>query len=162
MPIHVGINQTENDRLISDQCLIVALGIRDRFLIPTTICYFPEHTGWFPIFVNFLLYRLNPIVWNVHGHTIIKAITAIFYLCSQSRHPGYLFRNGNCFGIHLMNQIVSQRQITNGIIILMTIEIVTVIHKSFTQPMAIIQHGSYAVETETVKLIFFQPILTVG
>ena len=71
-----------------------------------------------------------------HGHTIIEAVTAIFYFGSQSRHTGNFFGNGYRLRIYLMNHFISQCQVTNRIIILMTVEIISVVTESFTQSMA--------------------------
>ena len=134
MPIHIGINQTENNSLVSYQCLIMTFRIRDRLFILSTVGYFPEHTGRFPVLINLFLDSLDPVIRDVHSHTVIKSVTAIFYFGGKSRH----------------------------IVVLMTIEVISIITECFSQPVAIIQHRRHTVKTESVKLIFFQPVFTVG
>ena len=162
MPIHICINQAENNRFISYQCLIMTFSVRNCFFVLPTVSYFPKHAGWFPIFIYLFLDSLNPIIGNIHSHAIIKAITTILYLSSQARHTRNLFCNGNSLRIYFMNQFVCQCQIADGIIILMSIKVVAVIAKCFSQSVAIIKHGCHPVKTEAIKMIFFQPIFTIG
>ena len=61
-----------------------------------------------------------------------------------------------------MYKSVGKSQITNSVIILMSVEIITIITERLTQSVAVIQHRSHAVESETVELIFFHPELAVG
>ena len=138
MPIHISINQTENNRLISHQCLVMTLRIRYGFLILATIGDFPEHTGRFPVLINLFFNRLNPVIRNIHSHAIIKSVTTVFYFRSQSRHTGNFFCNCDSFRINLMNHLVSQRQITNRIIILMSVEIISIITERLSQTVTII------------------------
>ena len=162
MPIHICINQTENNSLVSYQCLIMTFRIRDRLFILSTVGYFPEHTGRLPVLVNLFLDSLDPVIRDVHSHTVIKSVTAIFYFGRKSRHTGNFFSNRDSLRIDLMNQLIRQCQVANGIAVLMTIEVISVITECFSQPVAIIQHRRHTVKTESVKLIFFQPVFTVG
>ena len=138
VPVHIGINQAEDNRLVSYQCLVMTFCIRNGLFILATVGYFPEHTGRFPVFIDLFFDCLDPVVRNIHGHTIIEAVTAIFYFGSQSRHTGNFFGNGYRLRIYLMNHFISQCQVTNCIIILMTVEIISVVTESFTQSMAVI------------------------
>ena len=44
MPVHVGINQAEDDGLVAYQCLVVTLTIRNSLFILATVGHFPEQT----------------------------------------------------------------------------------------------------------------------
>ena len=131
MPIHIGIYQTENNGFVAYQRLVMTFCIRYCFFVLATIGYFPEHAGRFPIFIYLFLDSLNPIIGNIHSHAIIKAIAAIFKFGCQTGHPRYFFRNGDCFGINLMNQAVGKCQITDCIIILVTVEVIPIITECF-------------------------------
>ena len=61
-----------------------------------------------------------------------------------------------------MDEFIGQCKITDGIIVLMTIEIVAITTEGLTQSMRIVKHRGDTVKTETIKLEFFKPILTVG
>ena len=61
-----------------------------------------------------------------------------------------------------MNQPVGQRQVTDGIVILMTVEVVTIVAERLTQSVTVIKHRSHPIETETVEMKLFQPVFTVG
>ena len=132
VPIHIGVYQAENNGFVTYQCLVVAFRIRYCFFVLTAIGYFPEHAGRFPVFIYLFFDSLNPIIGNIHSHAIIKPIAAVLKLGSQTRHSRYFLRNGYCFRINLMNQAVGKRQITNGVIVLMTVEIISIITECFT------------------------------
>ena len=51
MPVHVGIYQSEYDGLVSNECLVVAFGIRNRRLVGTAVGNLPEHGTGFPVLV---------------------------------------------------------------------------------------------------------------
>ena len=61
-----------------------------------------------------------------------------------------------------MNQPVGQRQVANGIVILMTVEVVTIVAEGLTQSVAVIKHRSHPIETETVEMELFQPVFAIG
>ena len=161
VPIHIRINQTENNRLISYQCLVMAFCIRNSFFILATVSDFPEHAGRFPVLIYLFFDCLDPVIRNIHSHAVVESVTTIFYFCSQSRHTGHLLSNRYRFWIHLMNHFISQGQITDSIIILMSVEVISVITERFTQSVTIIQHRRYTVKTESIEFIFFQPVFTV-
>ena len=108
MPIHIGVDQAEDDRLITHQGLIVALGITDRLLIGTTVRRLPPDRRRMPILIFLFLDRLDPIVRDVHSHAIIKAITTILYLSRQTRHATHLLGDRYSARIHLMDQFIGQ------------------------------------------------------
>ena len=51
MPVHIGVNKTEDNCLVAYKCLIVTLGIRDCLLVLATVGEFPEDFRWFPILI---------------------------------------------------------------------------------------------------------------
>ena len=61
-----------------------------------------------------------------------------------------------------MNEFIGKGKITNGIDILIAIVVIAVIGESGAQSMVVIQHGSYSVETESIKFKFFEPIFAIG
>ena len=86
VPVHIGINQTEDDGLVANECLIVALAIRDGLLVRTTVLNLPENRADIDILIAYLFNSLNPVVRDIHRHTVVKAVTAILKLGSESRH----------------------------------------------------------------------------
>ena len=61
-----------------------------------------------------------------------------------------------------MNQEIGKCQISDSLIILMSVVIVTITSERLAKTMTIVKHGSYAIETETIKFELFQPIFAVG
>src|SRR5574344_1234852 len=132
MPIHISIYETEDNGFVTYQCLVVAFTIGYCLFIRTAIFHLPENTARLPILILQLLDGLDPEVRDIHCHTIIKTITTIIKLCSQPRHTAHLFCNSDSIWIHLMNQLIGKCQITDGIVILATIKIVTVVDECLT------------------------------
>ena len=162
MPVHVGIYQSEYDGLVSNECLVVAFGIRNRRLVGTAVGKFPKDTGRFPVFVLQFLDGLYPIVRHIHGHAVVKSHTAVFEGQCQSGHSGHFFGNGDGIGINLMDELVGKRKVADGIHILAAVIVVAIASESLSQPMAVIEHGRHPVETESVETIFLKPISAVG
>ena len=161
VPIHIGINQTEDNRLVAHQCLVVTLAVRDGLLVGTAVLNLPEDRAYIDVLIAHLLDSLNPIVGDVHGHTIVETIAAILELSCESRHSRYFLGNGNSLWIDLMNQAVGQCEVADGIIILMSVEVVAITTEGLTQTVRIVKHRGDTVETETVEVELLQPILTV-
>ena len=162
VPIHVSVNQPKDDGFVTHQCLVMTLTIRDSLLVRTPVLDFPKDGAGFPIFILQLLDGLDPEIGYVHRHAVIKAQAAIFHLGCQARHAANLFCYGYRIRVHFMDNLISQRKITNGINVLMTIIIIGIVGKRLPQSMAVIEHRGDAIETEPIKMEFLQPIFTVG
>ena len=61
-----------------------------------------------------------------------------------------------------MNQTVGKGKIADGIIILMTIEVVTVVAERLSQTVAVVEHRSYTIEAEAIEVVFVEPVLAVA
>ncbi len=108
-----------------------------------------------------LLDGLDPIVGDIHRHTVVEAVAAILELRSQARHTRHLLGNRDGIGVHLVNELVGQRQVADSVIVLMTIEIVSVATEGLTQSVTVVEHRGDTIETETVEVELFEPVLTV-
>ena len=86
VPVHIRINQTENDSLVAYQSLVVTFAVRDCFFVFTAIGYFPEQARRLPVFITTFLDNFYPIIRNVHRHTIVEAVTSVVERCGKSRH----------------------------------------------------------------------------
>ena len=56
--VHLLVHQPEGDRLVADQRLVVALGVRDVLLAVPTVDQRPDHLLHVPIFVAAVLQEL--------------------------------------------------------------------------------------------------------
>ena len=139
----------------------MTFGIRDRFFVRTSICHFPENAWRFPIFVALLFNRLNPVVRNVHRKAIIETVAAVLKFWRKSGHTAHIFGDCNRSGFYFVNQLVCDGQVTNCIVVLMTVEIIAVTHKSLAQAVTVIKHWSYAVKAESVKMELLKPIFAI-
>lgn len=152
VPIHVSVYQAEDDGLVSHQRLVMAFAIRDGFLVAAAVFHFPEYAAGLPVLVAHFLDGLYPIIGDVHGHPVVEAITAILEFGGQSRHAAHFLRDGDGVLVHFMYQAVGQCQVTDGIIVLMAIEIVSVVAESLAQSVAVVKHGCDTVKTEAIEV----------
>ena len=77
MPVHVGIDEAEDDGLVAYECLIVALGIRDGLLGLTTVGHLVEDVSGFPVLVAHLLDILDPVIRYTDSQTVVETHTTI-------------------------------------------------------------------------------------
>ena len=54
-----------------------------------------------------------------------------------------------------MNHLIGQRQIADGIVILVAVEVIGIPIERFTETMAIIEHRSDSIEAEPVEVELF-------
>ena len=93
---------------------------------------------------------------------VVETVSAAFERGSQSRHAAHFLGYGNGFGVDFVNQCVGQRQVTDGIVVLMPVEIIPIVAERLAQPVAVIEHRRDTVETETVEMVLVQPEFAVG
>ena len=60
VPIHIGVDKSEDDCFVADERLVVAFGVVDSFFVSATVCKFPEDCRRLPVFVFFLFDCFNP------------------------------------------------------------------------------------------------------
>ena len=140
VPVHISVNKTEDDSLVSYKRLVMALCVTDGLLIIATVCKFPEEVTWFPVLICVLLNIFNPKIWNTHSHTVVKSYTAILKLGCKTWHTAHLLCNGYCVWLNLMNQLVCQSEVTDGIAVLIDVIVISVTAERLTETMAQIEH----------------------
>ena len=109
MPIHVGINQTEDDGFVTNEGLVVTFRVRNVAFVGTAVGEFPENGGRFPVFVLQFLDSLDPIVGNVHSHAVVEPVSPVFKRGSEAWHTTNLLCDGDGLGIELVNHLIGQR-----------------------------------------------------
>ena len=162
MPVHIGIGQAEDKRLVAHECLVMALGIADGLLILTTIRKLVPDSTWAPLLVGVIRDELRPEVGDIHREAVVKAKASVLDRSSETRHTAHLFGDGDRIGVDAMDQLIGQREVRHSIGILMTIEVVGVRGEALAEAVVVVQHRGDAVEAEAVELEDLQPILTVG
>ena len=105
----------------------MTLTVRYCLFVRASVLYFPEDAGGLPVLIPFLLDGLYPEVRNIHCHTVVEAISSILKPCCQSRHARDLLSYCDSIRIYLVYEQVGQCEITYGIIILMSVEIISIV-----------------------------------
>ena len=162
MPVHIGIGQAEDERLVAHECLVMALGIANGLLIFTTIRELIPDRAWAPLLVRVIRDELRPEVGDIHREAVVKAKASVLNRSSETRHTTHLFGDRDCIGVDAMDQLIGQREVRHSIGILMTIEVVRVRGEALAEAVVVVQHRGDAVEAEAVELEDLQPVLTVG
>ena len=162
MPIHLLVDQTEDNRLVAHESLIMAFAIRDGLLIGATVGEFPENRGGVPFLILLLLDHLDPIVGDTHSHSIVETYSSLIEFESQPRHAAHLLCDGDSLGVDLMYKDIGKREIYESVRVLTSVVIIGIASESLPQTMVVIEHRGYAIEAEAVKLILFEPELAVG
>ena len=161
MPVHIGVDEAENNRLVAHERLVVRLAVTDGFLVGTAIFHLPENRTRLPVLVLDFLDCLDPIIGNIHRHPIVETIAAVLEFCSESGHSADFLGDGDGLGIHLVDEAVGERQIANRVVVLMAVEIVAVVRERLAEPVRIVEHRGYAVEAEAVEMELLKPVATV-
>ena len=78
-PVHVLIDQPENDRLVANQRLIVRFGIPYGFLIGPLGSQFMVDLLHVPLLVGTLLDCLDPVIGGAHGQPVTEPDTSVFH-----------------------------------------------------------------------------------
>ena len=162
MPVHIGISETEDERLVAHECLVMALSIADGLLIFTTIRELIPDSTWAPLLVGVIRDELRPEVGDIHREAVVKAKASVLNGSSETRHTTHLFGDRDRIGVDAMDQLIGQREVRHSIGILMTIEVVGVRGEALAEAVVVVQHRGDAVKAEAVELEDLQPILTVG
>ena len=100
------------------------LAIRDSLLVGATVLDLPEDTADIDVLIAYFFDGLDPVVGDIHGHAVVEAIATVLELGSQSRHARHLLGNGDGVGIYLVDEFVGKRQIADGIVVLVAVEVV--------------------------------------
>ena len=119
--VNILIHQTEKYSLIANHCLVMTFRITDGMLFRTFIGQFIKHIPHMPFFIFFAFNQLNPIIRHSHAHPKIKPYSPFTCRLCQTRHSAHIFSNSNHVRIYFMNQFISQRQISNRILILIAV-----------------------------------------
>ena len=162
VPVHLLVDEAEDDGLVTHEGLVVALGIGNGLLVGTAVGQLPENGSGVPILVLTLLDGLDPVVGDAHRHAVVKADAAVLESAGQSGHAAHLLGNGDGMGIDGVDQHVGQREIGDGIGVLAAIVIIVIAAECLSQAVAVIEHRGHAIEAEAVKLVLLQPELAVG
>ena len=123
MPIHIGIDKTENNGLVSDKRLVVRLCVRNRFFVLTTVGHFVEDMSCFPIFVFYFLDILNPEIWYSHCQTVVETYATILLRASKTGHTGHIFRDSDSVFLNLVDKFIGKSEIHDRITIFVTIKV---------------------------------------
>ena len=126
VPVHHVVDEAEYDGLVAHESLVVALGIVDGLFVGPPVGQFPEYGGRFPVLVLLLLDGLYPEVGDTHGHAVVEADAAVLELGGQARHAAHLFGDGDGARIYLVDELVGQSEVDDGVVVLPAVVVVVV------------------------------------
>ena len=140
----------------------MAFAIAYGVLVGTAVCHFPEDGTWFPSLIGQFLYGLYPVVGYVHRHAVVETIASVLKLSCQSGHSTHLFGNSYGVCVHLVYESVGESEIADGVVVLMSVEIIAIVAERLAQSVTVIKHRGNTVEAESVEMELLKPVLAVG
>ena len=159
--VHLRPKQTEKDRLVADQSLVMALGIADSPLVGPLVGQFVPDLPRAPGLIRTLLDPLYPMVSDAHRHPEVETNSTFLIWWRKSGHSADILCYRESIGMNLVNQHVGKRKVGDGALVDSRVEIEVVSAEILAQTMIPVQHGSHSVEAETVQHVFLHPELAV-
>ena len=161
VPIHVGVDKTEDYRLVAHKCLVVAFGIVDCLFVGAAVGQLPEDGCRLPVLVFFLFYGLYPEIGDAHRHAVVEADASVAYLVGESGHTAHFLSNGDGVGVDFVDKFVGKRQICDCVCVLSAVVVVVIRRECLTESVVVVEHRRDTVEAESVEMILFKPELAV-
>ena len=161
MPIHIGVDQSEDDGFITNKGLVVRLGIRDGFLTCTAVRHLIKDMAGFPILITHLFNVFYPEIGYTHCKTIVKTNASIFKRHCKFRKPGHLFGYSDSIRVYFVNKFIGKGKIADSVAILIEVIVITISSKVLTETMISINHRRNTIKAEAVEFILFEPEFTV-
>ena len=156
-----GINQLEEERLATNNGLIVRLHIGDHSLVGPSVCQFVPEILDVPVFITSVGSELEPDVGNTHREAGIETGSAFDGGRAKARHPADVLGNGEGIRQQLMDDRVGQGEIRERILIDLNVEIVVVGCEGFAQPVMGVEHRRDPIKAEAVHVELLHPVATV-
>ena len=73
VPVHLFVDQTEDDGLVAHERLVVAFAVAYCLFVVAPVGEFPVDGCGMPVLVTFFLYYPDPVVWDSHGQTVVES-----------------------------------------------------------------------------------------
>ena len=162
VPVHVAVDESEDDGLVSDECLVVALSVGDSSLRRTVIAQFVPHILGIPRFVGLLFDQLDPVVRHIHRQTVVKAVAFGGLAFAQSGQSAHFLGNSRRRGLDSVDKFVGKRQIGQRISVYIAIVVVRIGEERSPQAVVFVKHRGDPVEAEAVEAILREPVVAIG
>ena len=153
-PVHILVDQAEDDGLVAYERLVVALGIGDRVLVGALVGELPPDAAHAPLLVAEFLDPLDPMVGDAHRHPEVEAHAA-------GLDPADVLGDRDGLRVQLVDQLVGQRQVADGVLVHALVEIIAVVAEILAQAVVPVDHARDPVEAETVQVVFLHPVFAV-
>mmetsp|Transcript_103716 Transcript_103716/g.246931 ORF Transcript_103716/g.246931 Transcript_103716/m.246931 type:complete len:206 (-) Transcript_103716:960-1577(-) len=157
--VHLGVHEPECDGLVSNDRLVMALGIGNRLLAPSSaIAHRRDNLVHSPVLVLDILEKRDPHVWQGHGKPIVEADATFSDGHTQARHAGNILCDHHSIWSHTSNQLTCQHQVDNCIHVRGHSEVLLVVAgEAHVKAVVVVQHRCHTVEAEAVTVVLLQP-----
>ena len=155
--IHGRICQAEDQRLVANQCLVVALHIGHGVFTRAAHTHAAPHLEDVPVLIPPVPHSAHPHIGQAHAQPVVKADAAVCNGQTHAGHTGHILGNGHRHGVHLTNQLVCQLQIGDGLGVGIVGEVLVIGIEVRAQAVVMVEHGGHAVEAEAVEMVFGHP-----
>ena len=140
----------------------MALHIADGLLFGALVGHLEEDFPHAPVVVAAGLERFHPEVGDTHRHAEVEADAALFHGESHAGHSAHVFGDGGGRRVDFAHQPVGEREVCEGVLIDVPVEILGVFHEIHSETVVEVAHAGHAVEAEAVEAELLEPVFEVG
>ena len=155
--IHGGVHEPEGEGFVSDEGLVVALGVGDGFFSVAAVGEGVENFVEVPLLVGSVFEELDPVIWDSHGEAVVEAHAAFGKGAAEARHAAHVLGNAEGVGIDFVDELVGELEVGDGIP-LDAIEEVFVVVIEGDVAMVVVEHGGDAIEAKAIEAEVLHPV----
>ena len=162
VPVHLLVDQPEDNGLIAHQGLVVRFGIANGLFVGPFGGKFLKNFRNVPGLIGLFFDGFDPVIGSAHGQAVRKTNTSVFYRNSQSGITAHILCYGKGSRSDFLYHFIGQGEVGDGIFILSAIKIEIIRGKIPFQTMIIIEHAGYPVEPEAIEAKLCKPVVYIG
>mmetsp|Transcript_386 Transcript_386/g.1477 ORF Transcript_386/g.1477 Transcript_386/m.1477 type:complete len:637 (-) Transcript_386:241-2151(-) len=162
--VHFCIHQPESGSLIANERLIVRFGVRDALFAVATVLHGEHQVTHVPVFIRTPLAQdLDPLVRDGHLEAIVETDTAFADRAAKRRHAAHVFRDRRHLAfVESVKHVVGEHEVHHGVDVSGHAKVFFIVtREGDLKTVMLVHHGRHAIETETIKLEFFDPVAKV-
>mmetsp|Transcript_5065 Transcript_5065/g.9007 ORF Transcript_5065/g.9007 Transcript_5065/m.9007 type:complete len:309 (-) Transcript_5065:1351-2277(-) len=156
--VHFRIHEPESDGLVSNQGLVMGLGIADARLAIPPVGQGVANVTHAPELVRACFHNINPLVGNGHIEPVVKAHSALLHWPAERRHSRHVLANRDSVWKDAVDHVIRKHQVRHRIQVSLHSKVLVVVSsESHLQSMVVVHHARHPIEPEAVELVLVEP-----
>lgn len=107
--IHFLVHQPERNSLVTDQCLIVTLGIGNALLAVSTIYQCVDDVAHVPFVITLVFQQFDPHIRDSHRKTVVETNTSSGNIGTKKRHTRDVLGDSDTPGEYFVHSFICLR-----------------------------------------------------